>query len=128
MPPVNPLTDIRPIIAVCAATGRQGSSVVDWLCSDGSFRIRGLTRNPGKPEARCAFSVSSLRSLSAGKLPALIPTVSKALEERGVDIFQVDFENFESLISAFTGVFGVFAVTDCEQSICCMFCAQSADS
>ena len=53
MPLLNPLADARPIIAVCAATGRQGSSVVDWLSSDGSFRIRGLTRNPDKPEARC---------------------------------------------------------------------------
>jgi len=59
MPPVNPLTDTRPIIAVCAATGRQGSSVVDWLCSDGSFRVRGLTRNPDKPTARRASFVFS---------------------------------------------------------------------
>jgi len=47
---------------------------------------------------------------------ALIVTPSKVLEERGVDVFKVDFDEFESLVSAFTGAFGVYAVTDCKQS------------
>lgn len=56
-------------------------------------------------------------SLLRSEPSALIVTVSKVLEERGVDIFQVDFDHYETLVSAFTGVFGVYAVTDCESSI-----------
>jgi uncharacterized protein YbjT (DUF2867 family) len=112
MPPVKPLIDSRPIIAICAATGRQGSSVVDWLCSDGTFRVRGLTRNPGKPEARCTLRFPLLQVVRA----LLTVTASKVLEERGVDVFQAEFDDFESLVSAFTGVFGVYAVTDCKPS------------
>lgn len=33
-----------------------------------------------------------------------------------MDVFRVDFDEFESLVSAFTGVFGVYAVTDCKES------------
>ena len=47
---------------------------------------------------------------------ALIVTASKVLEERGVDVCKVNFDEFESLVSAFTGAFGVYAVTDCKQS------------
>ena len=58
-------------------------------------------------------------SLFRSESSALIVTASKVLEERGVDIFRVDFDHYETLVSAFTGVFGVYAVTDCESSIRC---------
>lgn len=39
-----------PLIVVVGATGAQGSSVIKALVeSDKLYRIRGFTRNPGKP-------------------------------------------------------------------------------
>lgn len=35
----------RRLVAVCGATGAQGGGVVDALLDDGTFAVRGLTRN-----------------------------------------------------------------------------------
>lgn len=75
------------VIAVCGATGTQGGSVISHLQSDGSFAIRALTRRPSSPRA-------------------------KELAESGVEVVRADYDDIESLISAFRGCYGVFAVTN----------------
>ena len=39
-------------IAVCGATGQQGSAVVEALLARGGFRIIGLSRTPGGDKAK----------------------------------------------------------------------------
>ncbi|KAF8587066.1 NAD(P)-binding protein [Ramaria rubella] len=75
------------IVVVTGATGTQGGSVVKFLQEDGTFIIRGITRNPESPAA-------------------------KALSAKGVEIFKADFREPDSLIPAFTGAYGVFGVTN----------------
>ncbi|KAJ1302011.1 hypothetical protein OPQ81_000846 [Rhizoctonia solani] len=75
------------IIAVCGATGTQGGSVVSHLQRDGTFAIRALTRKPSSPRA-------------------------KELSDSGVEVVYADYDEIESLISAFKGCYGVFAVTN----------------
>lgn len=48
----------KKIIAVTTATGEQGSSVVRELLKDGTFAVRGLTRNPSSPKAQGASDLS----------------------------------------------------------------------
>ncbi|KAH7345596.1 hypothetical protein B0J17DRAFT_640475 [Rhizoctonia solani] len=67
------------VIAVCGATGTQGGSVISHLQSDGTFAIRALTRKPSSPRA-------------------------KELIALGVEVVQADFDNLQSLIAAFKGV------------------------
>lgn len=69
-------------------TGRQGGSVVDWLLKEpaGIFTIRGVTRNPESP-------------------------ASRALAQKGVEVIKADLSSLEDTIAAFTGAWGVFAVT-----------------
>jgi uncharacterized protein YbjT (DUF2867 family) len=38
----------KKVIAVVGATGQQGGGVVRALQAQGRFKVRGLTRNPGK--------------------------------------------------------------------------------
>lgn len=67
---------------------RQGGSVVDWLLKEpeGEFAIRAVTRNLESP-------------------------TSKALAAKGVEIFQADLLSLEATVAAFSGAWGVFAVT-----------------
>ncbi|KAF8601554.1 NAD(P)-binding protein [Ceratobasidium sp. AG-I] len=75
------------IIAVCGATGTQGGSVISHLQRDGTFAIRALTRKPSCPRAR-------------------------ELAESGVEVVYADYDDLESLVAAFRGCYGVFAVTN----------------
>ncbi|CAE6407070.1 unnamed protein product [Rhizoctonia solani] len=75
------------VIAVCGATGTQGGSVINHLQRDGTFAIRALTRKPSSPRA-------------------------KELAASGVDVVYADYDEIESLMSAFKGCYGVFAVTN----------------
>ncbi|PKL84298.1 MAG: nucleoside-diphosphate sugar epimerase [Ignavibacteriae bacterium HGW-Ignavibacteriae-3] len=78
----------KKIIAVLGATGAQGGGLVRAILSDKTddFTARALTRN-----------------INADK--------AKALKEAGADVVTVDIDNFESLKSAFTGAYAVYAVT-----------------
>ena len=42
------LSNDRKLIAVVGATGQQGGAVVRALQASGQFKVRALTRNPGK--------------------------------------------------------------------------------
>lgn len=70
------------IIAVIGATGRQGGGVVRALQAQGKFRVRALTRNPGKHEDLAA------------------------------QVVLADLERPETLADAFEGAHGVFVVTN----------------
>ena len=73
----------RPIL-VCGATGSQGGAVARSLLERG-FRVRALTRDPHKPEAR-------------------------ALAEQGAEVVQGDMDDRSSVDRALEGVHGVFSV------------------
>lgn len=71
-------------VLVSGATGTQGGAVADELLKRG-FRVRALTRDPGKPAAR-------------------------ALAERGAEVEAGDFDDRTSLERATNGVYGVYSV------------------
>ena len=75
----------RPI-AVTGATGKQGGAVAHRLL-DGGHRVRALTRNPDKPEAR-------------------------TLAERGAEVLRADLEDRASLDAALKGAAALFSVQD----------------
>src|SRR5258706_12834827 len=70
------------LIAVVGATGQQGGAVVRALQASGQFKVRALTRNPGK---------------------------HRDLAE---EVVEADLDRPESLKAAFEGVHGVFLVTN----------------
>ena len=72
------------IIAVCGATGQQGSAVVKKLLADG-WKVRALTRDVNKP------AVQALKSLGAEIVPG-------------------DMDKRAELDAAFKGVYGIFSV------------------
>jgi uncharacterized protein YbjT (DUF2867 family) len=72
------------IILVTGATGKQGGAVARHLIEDG-WSVRALTRSPDKPE-------------------------SVKLRDLGAQIVQGDLDNPASIISAITGVYGVFSI------------------
>lgn len=74
-------------IAVCGSTGQQGGAVLNSLIKHGS-KVRALTR-----------------STTSEKAEALAA-------KPGVTCVEADFEDVDSLIAAFEGCDGVFAVTD----------------
>ena len=76
------MTDDRPVIAVIGASGSQGGAVVRALVDRGSFRVRAVTRNPS------AYS-GTADEVVAG-----------------------DLTDPRSLEAAFTGAYGVFAVSN----------------
>lgn len=78
------------LILVTGATGTQGGAVARELLARG-YRVRGLTRNPGKPKA-------------------------VALTELGVQMVPGSFDDPASLEGAMAGVHGVFAVTEWRQN------------
>lgn len=79
---------IKKIIAVLGATGAQGGGLVRAILNDKSseFSVRALTRDVNSPKA-------------------------KALAELGAEVVAVDIDNYESIRSAFTNAYGVYAVT-----------------
>src|ERR1700756_2197002 len=71
----------KQLIAVIGATGQQGGAVVRALKAQGQFKVRALTRNPGKH-------------------PGLAD-----------EVVEGDLNRPETLKAAFEGVHGVFLVT-----------------
>lgn len=76
------------IIAVLGATGAQGGGLVKSILEDPSseYKVRALTRDVNSDKA-------------------------KALAEMGAEIFPVDLDDYNSLVDAFAGAYGVYAVT-----------------
>ena len=72
------------LIAVTGATGQQGGAVARKLLADG-WKVRGLTRDAGKPAAQ-------------------------ALASLGAEVVSGDMDNRTELDAAFKGVYGVFSV------------------
>src|SRR3989441_10136095 len=75
------LTNHRKLIAVIGATEQQGGGVVRALQACGQFKVRALTRNPGKH-----------RDLAD-------------------EVVEADLNRPETLAAAFKGAYGVFLVT-----------------
>jgi uncharacterized protein YbjT (DUF2867 family) len=76
--------NIERLVLVAGATGKQGGAVARSLLDRG-FRVRGLTRNPQKPEAQ-------------------------ALTEQGVEVVQGDMEDRSDMDRVLDGAYGVFSV------------------
>ncbi|KAJ5653015.1 hypothetical protein N7490_000018 [Penicillium lividum] len=74
-------------IAVLGATGQQGNSVVQALLKNGTWKIRGITRNTESEAAR-------------------------KLVEQGCDVVAADSNDEASLLKAFQGVTVVFCLTN----------------
>src|SRR2546423_12408053 len=72
----------RKLIAVVGATGQQGGAVVRALQTSGQFKVRALTRNPGKHR------------------------------ELAEEVIEADLDRPETLKAAFEGAHGVFLVTN----------------
>ncbi|OQV00614.1 hypothetical protein CLAIMM_06090 [Cladophialophora immunda] len=75
------------LLTVVGATGTQGLSLIDAALEDGTYKIRGLTRNPNSEKAA-------------------------ALARRGVEVVKADINDEQSLIRAFAGSHAIFAITD----------------
>ena len=72
----------KKLIAVIGATGLQGGGVVRALQASGQFKVRALTRNPGKHR------------------------------DLGEQVVKADLDHLETLNAAFEGAHGVFLVTN----------------
>ena len=68
----------RKVIAVIGATGHQGGAVVRALQAGSQFKVRALTRNPGKHR------------------------------ELAEEVVEADLDRPETLRAAFDGAYGVF--------------------
>jgi hypothetical protein len=75
------------LLTVVGATGTQGTSLIDNALKDGTYKVRGLTRNINSEKA-------------------------KALAARGVEVVRADINDEQSLIKAFEGSTAIFAITD----------------
>jgi uncharacterized protein YbjT (DUF2867 family) len=73
------------LVLVTGATGHQGGAVARHLLDNDDFRVRALTRDPGKSEAR-------------------------QLAEDGAEIIKGDMDDRDSIDRALEGVYGVFAM------------------
>src|SRR5687767_1726315 len=76
--------NVERLILVCGATGKQGGAVARSLLDRG-FRVRGLTRNPQKPDAQ-------------------------ALDKQGAEVVQGDMEERSALERALEGAYDVFSM------------------
>lgn len=76
------VTNDKELIAVIGATGQQGGGVVRALRASGQFKVRALTRNPGKHH------------------------------ELAEEVVEADLDKPETLKAAFEGAHGVFLVTN----------------
>src|SRR5467141_3716836 len=72
----------KKLIAVIGASGKQGGAVVRALQARGQFKVRALTRNPGK---------------------------HRGLAD---EVVEADLNRPETLRAAFEGAYGVFLVTN----------------
>src|ERR1700704_2932265 len=72
----------RKLISVVGATGQQGGAVARALQASGQFKVRALTRNPGKHR------------------------------ELAEEVVEADLDRPETLKAAFEGAHGVFLVTN----------------
>ena len=81
----------KKIVVVFGATGNQGGSVINSVLGDpktaSEFKIRGITRDPSKPNAQ-------------------------ALTARGVECVAADINSRDQIRSALQGAYAVFAVTN----------------
>ncbi|KAJ1300308.1 hypothetical protein OPQ81_005130 [Rhizoctonia solani] len=77
----------RPLVAVCGATGAQGSSVAQYLLRDGGYKVRVLTRDPTGEKAQ-------------------------ALKQQGAEVVRCDFASREQVTAALTGAYAVFGLTN----------------
>lgn len=77
----------KKLIVVLGVTGKQGGSVARRFNSDPAYKVRGVTRNPSSEKA-------------------------KELESIGIEIFQADADDVESLKKAFAGANLIFSVTN----------------
>ncbi len=79
----------KKVIAVLGATGAQGGGLVRAILRDesGEYTARAITRNVDSDKA-------------------------KALADMGAEVVTADLDDYESLKKAFTGTYGVFAVTN----------------
>ncbi|KAJ4180388.1 hypothetical protein NW767_014393 [Fusarium falciforme] len=75
------------IITVVGITGMQGASVADVFLQEAGWHVRGITRNPAKPE-------------------------SQKWAAKGVELVKADLNDAASLKAAFAGSTVVFGVTD----------------
>ncbi len=64
------------LVVVIGATGGQGGSVISCLLKDGSYRLRGITRNSQSKSAQ-------------------------ALTDKGVEMVTADLNDMESIEAAF---------------------------
>src|SRR6478752_9544518 len=78
-------TTDKKLIAVLGATGQQGGAVVRALQTSNQFKVRALTRNPGKHR------------------------------ELADEVVEADLSRPETLASAFKGAYGVFLVTNFQE-------------
>ncbi len=76
----------KKVIAVVGATGQQGGAVVRALQAGNQFKVRALTRNPAKHR------------------------------ELGDEVIEADLNRPETLAAAFAGAYGVFLVTNFQES------------
>src|ERR1700691_3052170 len=76
------MSNTQKLIAVVGATGHQGGAVVRALQASGQFKVRALSRNPGKHR------------------------------ELADEVVEADLNRTETLKAAFEGVHGVFLVTN----------------
>jgi uncharacterized protein YbjT (DUF2867 family) len=76
----------KKLIAVIGATGHQGGGVVRALQANGQFKVRALTRNPGKHR------------------------------ELAEEVVEADLGKPETLTAAFAGAHGVFLVTNFQEA------------
>ena len=79
----------KPVIAVIGATGAQGGGLARAILNDAArrFALRALTRKPDGAAAR-------------------------ALAAQGAEVVAADLDDEDSLVRAFTGAHGVYAVTN----------------
>jgi len=83
----SPVVEPSGKICVVGATGKQGGAVVQALLNQKKFSIRALTRNPNGKKAQ-------------------------ELALLGVEVVKADLADPHSLVTAFKGCYGVFAVTN----------------
>ncbi|NXE28463.1 NMRL1 protein, partial [Ardeotis kori] len=76
-----------PALMVSERAGAQGGSVARALLEDGTFRVRAVTRSPGKKEAR-------------------------ELEQKGAEVVKADQDDEPELEQALAGAYGAFLVTN----------------
>ncbi|KAM7038635.1 nmrA-like family domain-containing protein 1 [Acridotheres tristis] len=77
----------KKLIVVFGATGAQGGGVARALLDDGTFKVRAVTRSPGKKEA-------------------------EELRRRGAELVKADVDDEASLERALAGAYGAFIVTN----------------